>query len=445
MTRELVLTILMEVLENGGYSNVVIHNTLAKYQYLEKQDRSFMTRLSEGVIERVIELDYVIDCFSKVKTKKMKPVIRNLLRMGTYQILYMDQVPDSAACNESVKLAGKKGFTNLKGFVNGILRNISRQKEEISYPNKEKNLVEHLKVKYSMPEWIIKMWLEEYSAQVVEGILAAFFKEKKTTIRCNLTKGSVEQLISRLEEEKVMVDQGSYLPYALSIHHYNYLGELSAFEEGLFQVQDESSMLIAQVAGIKEGDMVLDVCAAPGGKSTHAGELLNGTGQVLARDLTWQKVELIEENRKRLGLSNVEPQCMDALEFDEKSVGVADVLFADLPCSGIGVMHKKGDIKYKTKEVDIKALANIQREILTIVSQYVKPGGTLIYSTCTINSYENLDNALWFQENFPFRMVSLDDKLPERLEGDTTEKGYLQLLPGIHQTDGFFMAKFIKQ
>ena len=443
--RELVLGILMEVLEQDNYSNVVIHNTLMKYQYLEKQDRAFLSRLSEGCVERYIELDYIIDSFSKVKVKKMKAPIRNILRMGVYQILYMNQVPDSAACNESVKLAQRKGFAALKGFVNGVLRNVSRNKERLLFPDKEKEPKKYLQVMYSCPEWIIDLWLEEYTLGEVEEALKNFMEAKTTTIRCNTSKISVEELKEKLVEEGITVEAGEYLPYALKIKDYNYLNRVAAFREGLFQVQDESSMLIAQAAGIKEGDTIIDVCAAPGGKTTHCAEFLKGTGKVISRDLTEYKVSLIEENVERLGLSNVTAKVQDALELCEEDVGKADIVIADLPCSGLGVIGKKADIKYKTKPEDVENLGKLQREILTVVSQYVKPGGVLIYSTCTVNGTENMDNRNWILENLDFEAESLDNYLPETLHEDTTKEGYLQLFPGKHKCDGFFVSRFRKK
>ncbi len=440
--RELVLGILMEVLEQDNYSNVVIHNTLMKYQYLEKQDRAFLSRLAEGCVERCIQLDYIIDTFSKVKVKKMKAPIRNILRMGVYQILYMDQVPDSAACNESVKLAQRKGFVNLKGFVNGVLRNVSRNKDNIAFPDKVSNPKKYLEVMYSCPEWIIDLWLQEYSVEEVEAALESFLERKTTTIRCNTNRITVDELTKRLEEEGVTVEGGEYLPYALKLKDYNYLNRIEAFREGLFQVQDESSMLIAQAAGIKAGDIIIDVCAAPGGKTTHCAELLKGTGVVYSRDLTEYKVSLIEENVERLELTNVIAQVQDALEFCKEDIEKADIVLADLPCSGLGVIGKKADIKYKTKPEDVESLGKLQRDILSAVSRYVKPGGVLIYSTCTVNHVENLDNRNWILENLDFEAESLDAYIPVKLQGETTKEGYLQLFPGKHKCDGFFLSRF---
>lgn len=442
--RELALEVLIEVLEKGGYSHKCINGALKKYQYLEKQDRAFFSRLCEGTIEHAIELDYIINQFSKVKVKKQKPVIRNILRMAVYQIKYMDAVPDSAACNEAVKLATKKGFGTLKGFVNGVLRNISRNLEEVKYPDVTKEPMEYLHIRYSMPIWIVKHWLVEYDFSTVEAMLEQFMAPKVTTIRTNLNKMNTEELAEQVAAAGITVTPGAYLPYALKISGYNYIGKIPGFEEGQFVIQDESSMLVGEVAGVQKGMTVIDVCAAPGGKSLHVAEKLEGTGKVFSRDLTYEKTALIEENKNRLGVTNVTIQTMDALELDEESVEMADVVIADLPCSGLGVIGKKPDIKYKMEEQQLHDLAALQRDILRTVTRYVKPGGTMVYSTCTINKEENLNNAKWIASNFGFELESLDPYIPESMHSETTKQGYLQLLPGKHKTDGFFIAKLKK-
>lgn len=440
--RQLSLEILMKVVEEKEYSSVVIPQVLNVYQYLEKQERAFLTRLCEGTIERMLELDYVINEFSKVKVKKMKPVIRNILRMGVYQLMYMKQVPASAACNEAVKLAKKKGFQNLKGFVNGVLRNISRNLDNISYPDKEKQPFLYLSVTCSMPEWIVKLWVAQYGMEQTERMLQAGFADRPTTIRCNLQKNSVKQLREELEQAGVTVESGAYVDSALRISGYDYLQKLKAFQEGKFTVQDESSMLVGLVADIKPDQTVVDVCAAPGGKSLHAADLLKGTGMVSSRDVSERKVEKIEENCRRLGYTNMDMKVWDAREWDKEYIEKADVVIADLPCSGLGVMGKKNDIKYKTSPDSIKELAALQREILKTVVSYVKPGGTLIYSTCTVNEEENEQNMRWIESELGLRLDSMDPYLPASLKSSTTKDGYLQLLPGVHKTDGFFLCRF---
>lgn len=444
MTRELVLGVLLEVTRDGEYSHISLRNVLTKYQYLDKRDRAFITRVVEGTLEHMIEIDYIINQFSKVKVNKMKPVIRCILRSAVYQLKYMDSVPNSAACNEAVKLATKKGFASLKGFVNGVLRSIERNLDTITYPD-EANAMEYLSVKYSMPEWILQKWLAEYNRETVETMLADFQTEKPTTIRVNRNVMSKEELTQSLEEQGVYVENHPYLTDALWISSYDYLADLDSFQKGAFHVQDISSMLVAHLANPKQGDIVIDVCAAPGGKSLHMAELLRGTGHVEARDLTDYKVNLIWENIERSGMKNIEAVRWDATVLDEASVGKADILVADLPCSGLGVLGKKTDLKYKMTEQTQRDLVALQRDILMKVKSYVKRGGTLIYSTCTINEAENAGNVEWFlKENEEFELVSIKEDLCEELRESVVQEGCLQLLPGVHKSDGFFIAKFKK-
>lgn len=424
--RELALEVLLEI-EKGEKSHLVLRSVLEKYQYLTKQERAFLTRVTEGTIERMMELDYIINQYSKVKVKKMKPVIRNLLRLAVYQIKYMDNVPDSAACNEAVKLAGKKGFGNLKGFINGVLRNIARNLDQIEYPKKDQT-IPYLSVIYSMPEWIVEMWVSDYGREKTEEILQNFYLERPTTIRVNENQISKAELKDKLEKEGVKVEEHPFLQSALLISEYDYLGALDSFLEGDFQVQDAASIQVAESAGIKEGDYIIDVCAAPGGKALHAAQMLHGTGFVEARDLTEYKVSLIRENIWRMGFTNIEAVQQDATVFDKASEAKADVVIADLPCSGLGVLAKKTDLKYKMTPKTQKEVAALQRQILGTVHRYVKPGGTLIYSTCTICRSENEENTKWFVENHPQFELHWEK----------------QIFPG-RETDGFFIAKFTRR
>lgn len=436
--REIVLEVLLEITEQGMYSHIVLRDVLNKYQYLEKKERSFITRVTEGTLEHMMEIDYILDQFSKVKVKKMKPVIRNIMRSAVYQMKYMDSVPVSAACNEAVKLAVRKGFGSLRGFVNGVLRNVARNLDQIAYPTEPR---QRLSIQYSMPEWILNLWLKAYDSDIVEQMLQAFQRETPLTIRCNLRMVTPKQLKEHLEAEGVTVKVHPYLEYAFHISGFDYLGDLESFQNGEFSVQDISSMLVSELAGPKEGDYVIDVCAAPGGKSLHMAEKLNGSGRVEARDLTEYKVGLIQENIERTGLSNVEAVQQDALIFDETSVGKADIVLADLPCSGLGVLAKKTDLKYKATKEGADSLAKLQREMLKNVQAYVKDEGKLVYSTCTINPAENMDNVHWFLNEYPeFELIDIHGSLCEELQKDVKENGCIQLLPGVHQSDGFFLA-----
>ena len=423
--RELVLDVLMEVNEKEQYSHLVIRDVLNKYQYLEKQERAFLTRLAEGTIEHMLEMDFIINSFSKVKVNKMKPLIRNLLRMSVYQLKYMDSIPDAAVCNEAVKLAKKRGFAQLRGFVNGVLRNIARELSNLQYPDEKLEPVRFLEVTYSVPAWMVEQWIKDYGYEQAKSICESFLKERPITIRTNLTKITPEALKKRLESEGVTVQVVQALGYAFEISGFDYLQSLDSFNEGLFYVQDISSMMVAEIAAPEKDSYIIDVCAAPGGKSSHLAEKMEGSGMVEARDLTEYKVSLIEENIQRHELKNMNAVQMDATVLDEASVNKADLLVCDLPCSGLGVMGKKTDIRYKMTEEKQRDLVRLQREILSTVYSYVKPGGVMVYSTCTIHKGENEGNVEWFVKEYPeFEVLSKE-----------------QMFPSGTYHDGFFIAK----
>lgn len=427
--RELVLDILIEVNEKEQYSHLMIRDVLNKYQYLEKQERAFLTRLAEGTIEHMLEMDFIINSFSKVKVKKMKPLIRNLLRMSVYQLKYMDSIPDAAICNEAVKLARKRGFGQLRGFVNGVLRNIARELEHLQYPDEKLEPVRFLEVTYSVPAWMVEKWLQDYGYEQTKEICESFLQERPITIRTNLMKTTPEALKQKLEAEGVIVKPVDKLSYAFEISGYDYLQALESFQEGLFYVQDISSMMVAEVAAPEKNSYIIDVCAAPGGKSSHLAEKMAGTGVVEARDLTEYKVSLIEENIERHELKNMQAVQMDATVYDAASEEKADVLICDLPCSGLGVMGKKTDIRYKMTAEKQKDLVQLQRQILDTVHTYVKKGGILVYSTCTIHKDENAGNVEWFVKKYPeFEVISSE-----------------QMFPGGEYHDGFFIAKLIRK
>ncbi|MDY5021160.1 MAG: 16S rRNA (cytosine(967)-C(5))-methyltransferase RsmB [Blautia sp.] len=440
-SREMILEILLQI-EEGEHSHIALRNALNKYQFLPRQERAFITRVCEGTLEYRIQIDYIIDSFSKVPVNKMKPAIREILRSAVYQLKYMDSVPDSAVCNEAVKLAQKKGFYNLKPFVNGVLRTIIREMGMLKFPKKEEDVIRYLSVRYSMPEGLVQRWLDAYGEEVTEKILADFLEEKPITVRCRTYLNSVEKICRSMEEQGVKVTQAPYLPYAKRISDFNHIMTLDAFLQGQIQVQDVSSMLVAEVANPQKGDYIIDMCAAPGGKSLHLGDKMEGFGTVDARDVSQYKVQLIEENVQRTGSINVQAKVQDATIFDVESECAADIVIADVPCSGYGVIGKKPEIKYRAAKQRQDELVALQRTILKRAAEYVKPRGALIFSTCTIAREENEENMMWFMNNYPFKLESLDPYLPKELHSETTALGYLQLLPGIHKTDGFFIAKF---
>ena len=463
--RELVLDMLLEMERQKEYSHRLVRAVLDKYDYLDPKEKAFIKRLSEGTVERKLEMDYYLNHFSKLPVNKMRPLIRCLLRMSVYQLLYMDMVPDNAVCDEACKLAAKRGFRSLKGFVNGILRTIARNRDKLPVPDREKDPVGFFSVKYSVPEWLVRLWMEEYGKEAAAVLLDGLLAVHPVSLRFSSSVSCQEQetLQNRMEEQGARVAAGPYLPNICLLEHAGGgLHVLPGFQEGRLMVQDVSSALAVEAAGIRQGDFVVDVCGAPGGKSICAAEKAVD-GRVLSRDVSEEKVALIRENVRRMGIGNVDCQVYDAVCQDNSLGGRADVVLLDVPCSGLGVMGKKRDIKYNVTPSDLSELAELQRRIVDASAGYVKPGGTLIYSTCTIHSKENEDMVRHIAEELGFEPVSLEGLLPERLFSERrrleedmqkagkdparglSEREYgacIQLLPGYMESDGFFLAKF---
>ena len=419
--REIVLSILMDIETNDTFSNIAIGNALSKNQFIEKNERAFITRLSEGVIETKIKLDYIINQFSKTKINKCKPLIRCVLRMGLYQILYMNSVPASAACNEAVKITKKHGFASLSGFVNGVLRNISRNIETIKLPASADKAL-YLSVNYSIPQWLVEKIMKDYPDNY-ESIIAGTFAERKTSIRVNTTKISVNELAQKLKDAGVDVQQSEYSDKALLISEYDFIKKIPGYKQGFFTVQDESSICMIDEAGIKASDKIADFCAAPGGKTTACLEYLNNTGSVLSMDISEDKLSLIEDNIERLGFTNAKVCCHDATKKLENNEQF-DIVITDVPCSGLGIIGRKNDIKYRISPNQIEDLIALQKQIMSNASTYVKAGGTYIYSTCTINPDENASNVNAFLDSNP----------------DFVLEKSRQFVPGVDSCDGFYYA-----
>lgn len=425
-SREIILDILLEISGQNEYSNILITAVLNKYDYLEPREKAFIKHVAEGTLERRIQIDYVLDRYSKVPVRKMKPLIRELLRMSVYQILFMENVPDAAVCNEAVKLAKKRRLQTLQGYVNGVLRTIVREKDKIPYPERDKDIVRYFSIYYSMPEWLVRHFQKAYGDEKTEKILQGFLERQPVCVRIdeNLDEETRKEILDAWKWDGVKVKSHPALSYAFLLEGTEGISRLYGYQEGFFAVQDVSSMMVVEKAGIQTGNVVLDVCAAPGGKTMHAACKLHGSGRVIACDVTEYKTQKIEENCERLGYENVTVRVQDARVFDETLEEKADIVIADVPCSGLGVIGKKQDIKYRVTEESLQQITELQREIIRNVVRYVKPGGTLMYSTCTINSGENEKMVEWICEQFAFEKNRM-----------------VQLLPGIDETDGFFYAR----
>lgn len=473
-TREIILDTLLALERGEEFSHKLMKAVLDKYDYLEGRDKAFIKRVTEGTLERQLELDYYLNHFSSVPVRKMKPLIRCLLRMSTYQLLYMDAVPDSAVCNEACKLAAKRKFHNLKGFVNGVLRNIAKNKDNLPLPDRKKDFAEYLSIKYSMPRFLVDFFLEEYGKEITAALLEGLLQIHPVSLRFRTDMQAAEQekLVAAIENVGARLTPSSYLPGVFAADNVESVSSLPGFAEGRFTVQDVSSVLSVLSAGIKAGDFVMDICAAPGGKSMLAAEQ---GARVLARDVSDAKAALIEENRKRMQLADVSVEVFDAVWTDKTYRERADVLIMDVPCSGLGVMGKKRDIKYHVSPEGMQSITKLQKQIVEHSWQYVKPGGILLYSTCTVNPAENEEMVRWIVEHFPFEPESLEDKLPEALlaqkreverlrrehqaeraadsvvpegavqgntdRGQAIQEASIQLLPGYMESDGFFFAR----
>ena len=470
--REAVLEILTGIREQGTYSHIAVKDMLDRCERegMDRRQRAFVKRLTEGVIERRIELDDIVRRYTK-KGVRIRPIIRDILRMGIFQILYMDSVPDSAACNESVKLTKTYGKKELSGFVNGILRTVVREKEAGKLTQDAPIDPATLSRTYSMPEWIVRMWQKQLGAEETEKLLAALLDIRPVTIRFDDRCSSErrEEILEKMKNKGVDVHKGHYLPYCYNLTGTDSISELPGYREGLWTVQDESSMMVAEAAGLKGGETVYDICAAPGGKSMHcASKLLaladgaeantkpayegstetdttgkSSAGEVHSFDLSKGKTTQILKNVRRMHLSNVIVAQRDALEaIPGEEVGKADVLLCDLPCSGLGVIGRKRDIKYHVTPKQLGELADLQKQILRNAVSYLKEGGVLIYSTCTINEGENGAIAQFIEVELGLSPNPLAGYLPGEIPG--IKGNQLQLLPSVHGTDGFYLARFIR-
>jgi 16S rRNA (cytosine967-C5)-methyltransferase len=448
--RNIVLNILLDGEKKDNSGKISVSAALDRYADLTDAQRSFIKRLAEGCTEDRIRLDAVISMYSDKGASKQRPAVRNILRMGIWQILWMDAVPDSAACNEAVKLAKRRGFTAMSGFINGLLRNVARNREDVLAKLQNSASAE---VRYSIPQWILTLWTEQYGKEKAEKTAAAMNTVRPVTIRLSecLKPAEKEKLLKDLSAADVRVTAGRWLPYAFAIGNTSDIRLLPGFREGLWTVQDESSQLAAEAAGIRGGEIIADVCAAPGGKSLHCADRLRRIGKgghVSAYDLYPKKIRRIEENAERLGLSEwITAGVRDASLTDgtalSKEAGSSDILLCDLPCSGLGVIGRKNDIRYRVRKEDLASLAALQKKILSNALFYLKEGGTLLYSTCTIDRTENEDMADYIEKELGLVPDALAPYLPAGLPG--IDGNRLQLTPDVHGTDGFFIARFRKE
>lgn len=435
-SREVALNIINRVLIEGAYSNLVLSNELNESDLNEK-DRALVTELVYGTIRRKKTLDMIISNYIK-DIYLMDERVLNILRMAIYQMHFLDKVPEFAACNEAVELAKQISVQDSK-LVNGILRSYTKNPDDMDVKDK----IDRLVYQYSYEPWFIRMIYKQYGEENGRKILAGLNATPKVTVRVNASKGEYDEVFERLEEMGYDVEEGYACPEAIIIKGGSSIENNELFREGLITVQDESAMLVSPLLDLNPGDVALDLCAAPGGKTTHIAELLENEGKVYSFDLHENKLSLINENLERLGLNNVEVEAMDATKLNSKYVACADKVLIDVPCSGLGIIRKKPEIKWNKSRKALKDLVPTQREIMENAWAYLKNGGTMIYSTCTLNTEENQDNVEWFLNKYK------DAKVEKIYLGNMdnfiyNNDGSLTILPNEYM-DGFYIAKISKK
>lgn len=439
--REIALKILYDIDINEAYANLALKKHLKQTDY-KVVDRGLITELVYGIMKYRLTVDYIISQFSKVRIKKISPWILNVLRLGVYQIIYLDRVPDAAACNESVKLAKKYGHNASVRFVNGVLRSVSRNKEAISFPDKKQSPIQYLSITSSHPEWMIKNWIDQYGYPFTEELCQANNQVPDLIARVNTLKTTRNDIIEILKNENVIVEKGKYCEEAIILKNIGNINDLKSFQDGLFQIQDESSMLVSRVVDPQPGEQVIDVCCAPGGKTTHMAQLMRNEGKIVGWDIHEHKIRLVKQTAKRLGIKMIEAEARDATIEVPKWEEQADRVLVDAPCSGLGIIRRKPDIKWNKVNGQLEDIVTLQKRILEVSSKYVKPGGVLVYSTCTIQDEENIGVVEDFLKyHSQFTLQTIEEYFPEEFKKSTLKQGYIQLFPHTDHTDGFFICK----
>ena len=423
------------VLEEQGHSDVIFHRITDGMKTLTVQEKRFLKRLSYGAIEWAVESDAYIRHFSSLSVRRLEPSVRTVLRMALYEILHMDTVPEAVSCHEAVELLKSVAGERYAGFVNGVLRSVLRQRYEVRLRPWEE---------LALPKNLYEYFLDRYGKKTTKKLANAFLeRQPEVTIHIDSNKISVREYEEHLQSCNLQYASGHYMRDSFLIRHCEDVRSLSGYEEGWFFVQDESSMLAVLCADIQSGDTVVDVCASPGGKSMHALLRMNGQGFLSYRDISEKKLSRVRENLRRLQYTNAKGKVWDGTRADREWRERADVVLADVPCSGMGIIGKKPEIKYHALQ-KVEKLVPLQREICQASLTMLRKGGVFLYSTCTICEKENEENVMWLEEHCGLKRESLDAFLPEELQNKMTAQGMIQMLPGIHKSDGFFVARFRK-
>lgn len=433
--RALAVQALFEVHEQGAYANIALAKALR--HELDDVNRRFLTEIFYGTVKAGETLDWILSHYLSRPLSKVNPMVREILRLGIYQLRYLSKVPPSAVCNEAVKLTKRFAGKSASGFVNGVLRAIVRNPEKGALPTDKDLNAEALALVYCHPLWLVRRWLSRYGHEETRALLAFDNEEPPLSVRANTLRITAGDLEEKLMEEGCEITSSVWAKEGIRILRHPSLTSMISFQKGLWQAQDESSMLVAPVLAPKPGAFVIDACAAPGGKATHLAALMQNQGRVLALDVHAHKIRKLQENATRLGISILEAVQMDARQIGERFPAQADAVLVDAPCSGLGVLRRKPDARWRKQPADLQALPSLQSEILQSAAKAVKRGGTLVYSTCTLEPSENEEVVRAFlAQNPAFRLENAGRRLPLRQK----KEPMVTLLPQHDDTDGFFLS-----
>ncbi len=446
--RQVALEVLTRVIEHDAYANLALQQVLGA-QPIAPADKALVTELVYGTLKQRLTVDWHLQSFLSKPLNTLPTAVQHILRLGAYQLLYLDRIPARAAINEAVNQVKKSGFAGLSGMVNAVLRNLERNKHNLALPDQEQEPAKYLSVAYSHPQWMVERWLKRWQFDATRSLCSSNNLPAPVWLRTNTLRISRDELAARLAQAGVDVRPGEKAPESLEIKNFTGVEQLAAFQAGFCTVQDESSMLVAHVLAPQAGELIVDACAAPGGKTTHIAQLMQDEGEIRAFEIHPHKLSLIEGTAKRLGITIIGAALGDVTRLSELFAGPADRVLVDAPCSGLGVLRRKSDARWKKHPQDILELQQLQLQILRQAGKLVKPGGTLVYSTCTIEPEENFEVIKAFRREFAdFVPVDLNTVLPFSLEREADRhmaaKGYIQLLPHVHGTDGFFIARLDK-
>ncbi|MFD2171448.1 16S rRNA (cytosine(967)-C(5))-methyltransferase RsmB [Tumebacillus lipolyticus] len=437
--RDIALDVLLAIEERGAYSNLALANALKRAR-LSARDVGLTTELVYGTVGRLNTLDYYLAPALKTPLHKLEPWVRNLLRLTAYQLYFLERIPAFAAINEAVEIAKRRG-RKASGFVNGVLRGVLRNQQQVKLPSKEKSWVRHTALQHSHPEWMVKSWERAFGREETEALCEANNERPALSLRVNSHRLTRAELLQELQEQEIAAHPSPVTPFGIILHEGLDVTRLPAFQAGRCTVQDESSMLVAQALDPQPRERILDCCAAPGGKTTHLAELMGDEGEVVAVDVHDHKIELIENVAARLGLTSIRTWAGDIRRVVTEA-GTFDRILLDAPCSGLGVIKRKPDLKWRKFPEDIHEIASLQRDLLNTVAKALRSGGVLVYSTCTIMPEENIEVVRSFLAAHPdFEADSIAEHLPATVHGAIVDGCAVQLMPQQFDSDGFFIAR----